>query len=66
MKAIVTVETKKSYYEMDYIKVEKFVFMAETENEDEILSKIYNDRYLNNYRHNLKIEFIKGNAKTED
>lgn len=61
MKAIVTVETKKSYYEMEYTEVEEFIFTAETEDEDELLSEIYYDRYLSN-RLNLRIKFVKDNT----
>ena len=38
-KAIVTIEKKETYYEMEYTKVKEYTYTAETE--EQVMSEIY-------------------------
>jgi len=53
-KAIVTVETKESFYEMDYIRIEKHTLTAE--DEYHLMSQIYT-MYYRPYN-TIKVEFV--------
>lgn len=53
-KAIVTVETKKKYYSMEYIEVKEITITAETE--DKVLSEISSKYYRGN--NTVKVKFL--------
>ena len=53
-KAIITVETKESFYEMEYARIEKHTVIAE--DEYHLMSEIYM-KYYRPYN-TIKIEFV--------
>ena len=56
IKAIVTVERKETYYDMEYIKVERYTYTAETKMW--LMNNIYRDLY-HGYE-TIKVEIVEG------
>ena len=54
MKAIITIEVRREYYEMEYAQVYKLEYEGKTK--DEILSQLYHNRL--RYDGKVKVEFI--------